>query len=923
MDLTPNNSEGDKISLSLFTSTKPRNISKGFKLDKTGELQKIPGGAMSLGKCERLQLKDITELAKKMATLAPSNALAYGVSEYKHAIIHTKKALAVIKKNGGNGNGKPTIARDREHFQWPEGKATMMIDYDPEKGTPPMSGEDFLEAVYSVCQEIRHAPHLLVPSASTFIYEGDKCHKGSAGWRLLVVVSHGTDIKRAGETFVKRCWLTGFGFIFFTKNGRMLPRCELADASVFQPERLDFCGPPTCTPPLEQRRPAPMVLNNDAAPLDTAQALKALTLTEEDDFLKLKGAAIREARPESNRIKKEWVGEQVKAALVDVPPDEQEEAEAALIQTYTMAAEKSILMGDYVLRHTSGETVTVGEALDNPDKWHGERFHDPLEPEYGGNDSRIAWMNLRAAGRPFLYSHAHGGTRFVLVRARETLRLIAGERVSIVREALEGMRIFGTHYRRGNEIVVITQDSEILPRTIDGIQWDLDTLFRFEKYNKTEELWLPCDCNRPIASGVLAAQGSWGLNELTGLCTAPTLDPLTGRLIDEDGYDKKTGLMLVLNDNSQWDGIPTEPKAGDVERAVNTIWEPFKEFPFDGAISKGVMLTAFLTACIRPLLPTAPGVAFDAPIAGSGKTLLAKCLSITAGDNPAMLPDAGDPEEIRKRLLALLRQNKRVMVMDNVTGLLDSSALAAMLTAETYTDRVLGVSETISVPTRTLLLITGNNITVVGDLCRRILSCRIDPNDETPWKRTFALDPAEYCREHRLAMVAAGLTVIRAGIQSGPEIEDRTASFEVWSDTVRRAVCLVGKYGFLDVTDPVDSIDVAYGADPETGKLGALLSAWWDIWKDAPIKTATLIKFAQSEGKVDFDSEDESGLLYPELNEAVDAICGNGKTLDTRRLGIWIGKNKARIVDEWRIVESEKSKKSHKVKEWCVMPTFF
>ena len=35
--------------------------------------------------------------------------------------------------------------------------------------------------------------------------------------------------------------------------------------------------------------------------------------------------------------------------------------------------------------------------------------------------------------------------------------------------------------------------------------------------------------------------------------------------------------------------------------------------------------------------------------------------------------------------------------------------------AETYSDRVLGVNETIEVPTRTLLLITGNNVTIAGD----------------------------------------------------------------------------------------------------------------------------------------------------------------------------------------------------------------
>ena len=916
MNLTENDGNvNNRFKLTLITSQKPKRITKSFHLGKDGELIKQNGGSMSKGTAETLTLEP-RGLPALLDGLKQNNALVYGVSEYDKANIVTQKALPQAKRNGG----PPIIARDKKHLSWPGGAGVQMFDYDPPDGQVPLSGDEFRKLLYSVCPALKDAPHLIAPSASTFIYHGEKCLKAGSGIRILAIVKNASDIPRALDALARRLWLEGHGYIKLSKAARMLKCCPL-DTAVGSPERLDFCAGAACAKPLEQRRPSPKLFEPDAAPLDTLAAIPSFTMMEQTQYDELVSAAKKQAKPEAQQVKKEWKSKRVKAHLAKIPEDDREKAEAGLMQTYSMAVDKNILMGDFILTHSSGQEVTVGEALDNPDKWHGERFYDPLEPEYGGNDSRIGWINLRAAGRPFLYSHAHGGQRFTLVRSRETLRLIAGERVSIVRDALEGMRVCATHYRRGNEIVATTQDSEILPRPVDGIQWDLDSLFRFEKYNKTEELWLPCDCTRPIASGVLAAQGSWGLNELTGLTTAPILDPQTGRLIDEDGYDKATGLMLILNDNSQWEGIPDVPHAGAVERAINTIWEPFKKFPFDGSISRGVMLTAFLTACVRPLLPTAPGFCFDAPTAGSGKSLLAKCLAIIAGDIPAMLPDAGDPEEIRKRILALLRQNQRVMILDNVTGILESSALCAMLTAETYSDRVLGVSETITVPTRTLLLVTGNNVSIGGDLCRRILSCRIDPENENPWKRAFDLDPAEYCREHRLDMVAAGLTVIRAGMQCGPKMKDRTASFELWSDTVRRAVLLVQQYAFLDVADPIESIDVAYSADPETGYLGALLDAWFDIWADAPIKTSTLINGAQ-ERYDGFDEAEKRGVAgeikYPELAEAVDAICGNGKTLNPKRLGKWLGKNKARIIDGMRLIEQPQSEKSKKVKEWRV-----
>ena len=101
-----------------------------------------------------------------------------------------------------------------------------------------------------------------------------------------------------------------------------------------------------------------------------------------------------------------------------------------------------------------------------------------------------------------------------------------------------------------------------------------------------------------------------------------------------------------------------------------------------------------------------------------------------------------------------------------------------------------------------------------------------------------------------------------------------------------------------------------------------------------PSRTSTLIKFAQTERKTDFkaveetaegeekEAEEESELLYPELNEAVDAIAGNGRSFNPQKLGKWIGKNKARLVDNYRIIEAEQNTKSRKSKEWRVVPPF-
>jgi len=882
------------MQLTLITSKTPERLSKGFKLDEAGKLLKMSGGAMQTGTAKRVELQKFSDLATILTSLNSAQALCYGISPHKNAIVLTKKALKYAKQNGG----PPVIARDREHFRYPSGTSLMMFDNDPAKDQIPLTGDEFLEAVYSVCPEISKAPHVLITSASSYIYMGNECLKGPGGWRLLVAVKQGTDIQRAGEAFFKRCWLLGKGHIFISKSGAMLPR-TIIDAAVWQPERLDFCAGASCKTPLEQRRPAPQVFNPAGVPLNSTETLKPMTLTEENEFKRLKGEAIKAAHPEANKIQDQWVNDRVQDGLSNVPEDKKEATGRTLREAYTSAVKNLVLLGDFLLVQPNGKPVTVGEVLDNPDKWHGKRFADPLEPDYG-NDKRISIVNLRAAGRPYIYSHAHGGRRFPLHRARVTIELVEGERVRIVKSVLELMRINGAHYRRGGEIVSVNAEGEVIPRDKDGLLFDVDGLGRFERFDRRSSESRPCDCKANIAAGIMAARGSWGLPELIGVATAPTLDPRTNRIIDVDGFDQQTGLILILNDSSKWSGIPVEPKVGDVEKAIETLWLPFRDFPFDGPISRGVMLDAVLTTSVRPLLPTAPGKSFTAPTAGSGKSLLARCLSEIAGDTPAMLPNAGEAEEIRKRLLALLRENRRVMILDNVTGTLNSAALCVALTSPVYSDRILGVSETINVPTRTLLLITGNNITLKGDLCRRVLTCRIDPAMETPWKRRFDLDPAEYCRTHRLEMVAACLTIIRAGIQSGPTMPDRTASFELWSDTVRRSVCLVRDYDFLDVADPVESIDTAYDMDPETQKLSALFAAWWQVFQDEPVKVATLIKHGEWNSSSDLSTN-------PELNAVLHEIAGEGHSINPRRLGRWIEKNRERIISGLRVVPAGKS----------------
>ena len=341
------------------------------------------------------------------------------------------------------------------------------------------------------------------------------------------------------------------------------------------------------------------------------------------------------------------------------------------------------------------------------------------------------------------------------------------------------------------------------------------------------------------------------------------------------------------------------------------------KFPFNGPVSVGVFIAALFTAIIRPALQTAPGFLITSPIPGSGKSLLSRAVSKLSGQIiPKLFPVSESQEEIKKLLLAIGRVCEPAVIFDNIEKVFVSNALCALLTTEVYSDRVLKKSQFMTVPTRFLLVLNGNNVFLKGDICRRVLTCEIDPGVEEPWRRKFDLDPVQYCMNNRLEMVAAVLTLLRAGMQMGEKPGDRTASFEDWSDIVRPAVLLIRKLiqtgemqvaGVVDVADPVDSIQSAFQHDPDRNDLSNVLYAWYATFSDEAKTLADVIVHAANESK--------EGLKT--LFDALQHVAGDRGPINAKKLGHWIGRNRGVRVDG---LFFEDCGERNKVKLWRVKP---
>lgn len=886
--LSPNYST-NPAEVSVFTSQD--RMSKLYRLDDDGTLQKTPGGELIRGHYERHPCTRPSDLADLIQTLDTNQALAYGTAEKETAPIASRKAA-------GDGD----ITRTRDHFDWNPGPGWLMLDYDPDKASEPLDRAGLVDLIAEAWPEIVDAPSVVGDSGTSHIYnvETGEQVKGRGGLRLYVLVADARDIKRAGETLHRRLWLAGHGYFAVSKSGALLNRSPV-DAAVWQPERLDFAAGAACGEPLEQRRPAPEVRNDDADPISTTATLPDLSNDERRDLADIENEAASAVKPEREQARRHWVDER----LAEMPDDD-EDARARL----TDAVQNHRLYGDFQLVHASGEVVTVGEVIDAPSKWHAERFGDPLEPHYR-NDHRVAFLSLKSGGRPFIHSHARGGQRFTLVRSSATIKTQPGEMPRILREADALVADAGEVYQQGGRLVRIISGGGVHGVQHPWLRTHLEEVVSWRRYDARSKEWRPCDAPGDLPHRMLANRGGWAAPDLVGIIHGPILR-LDGSLLDKPGYDAETGLLIDASTPDDWPAIPLHPSREQIVAAAAAMWEPFNHFPYTDALSRAVQFAAILTAVQRVVLETAPAFGFNAYKAGTGKSKAAKATAWFSGAEPVESPWSDQPEEQRKRIMSGLMSTPPSMMLDNVSGPMESDTLCAALTSSMLKDRKLGVSEEITAPTRVLMLATGNNLRLHGDLSRRVLVSTIDHGVESPETLSFPFDPVARVRERWQQYRAAALTVLRGFMSAGAprRAAGEMGSFEQWDAMIRQCIVWMNDEGLAPVTldDPINALHANYEADPDTQKLRALIASWHDAYGTEAVRVARLIDEAE---RASIDEKDHI------LRETLREIAGEPEKINRRRLGRWIEARVGRVVGGYRIESAGEFRGS---RQWRVVP---
>lgn len=396
------------------------------------------------------------------------------------------------------------------------------------------------------------------------------------------------------------------------------------------------------------------------------------------------------------------------------------------------------------------------------------------------------------------------------------------------------------------------------------------------KYGKEE----PVQINPPLehARALLERAGEWHASILRGVVTCPTMR-VDGSILQEPGYDDRSGLLFDPG-GIDFPKVPENPTFLDAKNAVQEIRKPFREYSLSTAADWSVLLAAVVTSVVRRVLPAAPLFAINAPTAGSGKTLLCEAIGIiAAGYKPTIISQGKSAEEDEKRLSSVLMAGDGVVVIDNCERPLRGDTLCSMLTSEIIASRVLGKSEMKQLITNVLVLATGNNLEVVGDLGRRTLACRIDTGEERPDQIAHSFDLIQEVLANRPKLVVAALTILRAyKVAGSPNPMTPLGSFEAWN-SVREALVWCGE------DDPAITRENVIAEDPRKHELAELL----DLWDGAlGCRAVTLAELSK---EVANSPNSKVEMLYEALADQTPK-----RVFNSNSVGRYLGKHKDRLV---------------------------
>jgi hypothetical protein len=375
----------------------------------------------------------------------------------------------------------------------------------------------------------------------------------------------------------------------------------------------------------------------------------------------------------------------------------------------------------------------------------------------------------------------------------------------------------------------------------------------------------------------------WRLPKLIGVVTSPVLRA-DSSLLNLPGFDPASGLFLFPKIRAG--GVPTKPTAKDITKARELLLLMLSGFPWVQESDRAQYLALAFAPILRHSIPCpTPMGLITATTMGSGKSYLTYLFEELYGMGTLPWP-RDNADELRKAITTKLTQTgSPVITFDNVDngGALKSPLLADLLTKSYWEDRLLGSTANVGAPNDRLWLATGNNLRTGGDMARRVLWVRLDPDCPDPDRRdNFAIgDFKIWLRAHAPEVLRALLVLVIGWVQAGaPRRTVKMGGYSEWTSAMAGLLDWAEIPGFM-----VDRDSTAIELDEEAGEWHALLAAWHRMFGNTPKTTREV-------------------LAEPDITEDVPLTNRNEKPVP-RQFGQWLNARMGRYYGEYRLVRHQ------------------
>jgi hypothetical protein len=439
----------------------------------------------------------------------------------------------------------------------------------------------------------------------------------------------------------------------------------------------------------------------------------------------------------------------------------------------------------------------------------------------------------------------------------------------------------------------------ISPMTVPRLAEEAARAARFFTYQEGERAY--CRPHGWIMQTLLA-RTERAFPQLEAIVHAPTIRP-DGTLLDAEGYDASTGLYGDFG-GTRYPALPPHPSKDDASQALHVLAAPLVDFPFPEPYYRSAALAMMVTVLCRHFIQEpVPLGAITAHTQGAGKGLLAQVIALIGTGRPCTFwPQPANEDEERKRLLAIGLEGDAVVCIDNVMRPFGSGTFANVLTSMEYGDRILGVSQNAQVRFHCVWLATGNNMTYVGDMVRRVVPIVIDPKVERPEERdTFTyMDLLGHVCTQRPQLVAAALTVMLAYIAAGcpRQTSKNYGSFNAWYQKICGALMWLGE------PDPCTGRDGLQADVEEALQQFRQLILCWAACYSATLATPRTLKQAAFEITQNASKDPSNPNAWDALKDALGAFDAkyDGQHLDTRAAGYALRKYQGRVIEDKRFI---------------------